>query len=552
MNATWIALLTSGIAVGFLIAWFIRRRDVRAKERIIYLATQAKTAVETELSRSQTESAGIRARLEEKSTRITDLESAVKERDAQLTVGIAVRERVAQLLAEAEGLRKNLEKHQSEFLNLQDESRIARERILELTGSEARLVTELEAERLSSGAKLTALQDAQVQLREAFTALSAEALRANNQSFIELAKAQMGEFQAGAVIDLDQRKVAINELVAPIRDSLEKVDTTIQAIERTRSEAYGSLTAQLQTVADTQHQLHAETSNLVNALRSPSVRGRWGEMQLRRVVELAGMIEHCDFTEQPVAASPDSRVRPDLIVHLPMGKQIIVDAKVPLEAYLKALEAPDEPTRLALLQAHARQVRDHMTKLSSKNYCDQFENTPDHVVMFIPGEVFFFTALQHDPELIEYGVSKGVFVAGPMTLISLLRAVSYGWRQERIAENAEAISRNGRELYDRIGTLADHIRKLGGALDRSVETYNQMIGSFETRVLVSARRFKDLGPATGGDLEQIESIDCMTRQIQAAEFGEEEDMPTRTQEEITFPVVDTPEEELGECDNVPF
>jgi DNA recombination protein RmuC len=241
-------------------------------------------------------------------------------------------------------------------------------------------------------------------------------------------------------------------------------------------------------------------------------------MQLRRVVELAGMADHCDFTEQPSEQVEDGRVRPDLVVHLPMGKNVIVDAKVPLDAYLRALEAPDEQTQRALLREHAQQVRAHMTKLAGKSYWQHVDDTPDHVVMFIPGEVFFFAALQHDPELIEFGVGKNVFVAGPATLISLLRSVAYGWRQERIAENAQAISQNGQELYERVATLADHLRKLGAALDRSVESYNQAIGSLESRVLVSARKFKELGATNADEIDAVDGVERSARQLVAPEL----------------------------------
>lgn len=505
-------------AMGFYIAWLIGRRELQRRDRILDDANRAKSTVEAQLTQSRTEAAGLAVRLEERVARVAELEARVREQDNRLAASIEVRERLAQLTAEAEGLRAHLEQRQVELLTVREEQQCARREILELREKQATLNKQLEVERDASAEKLVLVQDAESQLRETFKALSADALRENNRSFLELAKTQMGEFQTGAVADLDQRNKAIDELVAPIRDSLLKVDSRIQEVERTRSEAYGALSNQLQSVAETQRQLHNETSNLVRALRAPSVRGRWGEIQLRRVVELAGMAEHCDFTEQPVADSADGRVRPDLVVHLPTEKQVIVDSKVPLEAYLKALEAPDDATRTALLREHARQVRDHMVKLASKSYWAQFENTPDHVVMFIPGEVFFFAALQHDPELIEYGVSRNVFVAGPTTLISLLRTVAYGWRQERIAENAEAISRNGRELYDRIATLADHLRRLGAALDRGVEAYNDMVGSMESRLLVGARRFKELGAASGHDLEKPRHIERGIREPQALEL----------------------------------
>jgi len=504
--------------VGFLVAWLLCRRELKTKQVALSETSMAKLALEADSAQTRADAAGLAARMEERTARVAELEATLKDREMNLAASVELREHVARLSAEAGARQAMLEQRQAELTTTRTEHEGARREILELRETQARLTQELETERSGSAEKLGLLKDAETQLREAFKTLSADALRENNQFFIELAKAQMGDLRAGAVDDLDQRTKAIHELVAPIRDSLQKVDSQIQEVERTRAQAYGALNNQLQVVAETQRQLYGETSNLVRALRAPSVRGRWGEIQLRRVVELAGMAEHCDFTEQPVVDSPDGRVRPDLVVHLPTQKQVIVDAKVPLEAYLKALEAPDDGLRSTLLEEHARQVRDHMVKLAAKSYWSQFEHTPDHVVMFIPGEVFFFAALQHDPELIEYGVSRNVFVAGPATLISLLRTVAYGWRQERIAENAEAISRNGRELYERVTTLAEHFRKLGASLDRSVEAYNQAVGSLETRVLVGARRFKELGATNGPDLEPLDGIERSARKLHSPDI----------------------------------
>jgi len=369
----------------------------------------------------------------------------------------------------------------------------------------------LDHERRSAAEKHALLVDAQSQLRDAFQSLSAEALRQNNQSFLDLAKTSLGEFQKTAAADLESRRREIGDLVAPVRESLDKVDAKLQAVERDRVGAYASLTEQVQSLLQTQRQLHTETSKLVRALRTPAVRGRWGEIQLKRVVELAGMLEHCDFFEQLSVTTEEGRLRPDLIVKLPGGRNVVVDAKAPLGAYLEAFEASDESLREALLRDHSRQVRDHMTKLGAKSYSAQFEPAPEFVVMFLPGETFFGAALQHDPGLIEFGVDKKVIPASPTTLIALLRAVAYGWRQEQLADNAVAISALGRELHDRVRAMAEHFLRLGAQLDKTVATYNDVIGSMERRVLVTARRLREKGAATGEEIPLLEAIDRSSR-----------------------------------------
>jgi DNA recombination protein RmuC len=382
----------------------------------------------------------------------------------------------------------------------------------------ARATAALEHERGAAAEKMRLLGDAKEELANAFKALSADALRTNNSSFLELARTTLERYQTEAKDDLEQRRVAVEHLVAPIRESLAKVDGQIQHLERARSEAYGALMGQVRTLAESQERLRAETGNLVTALRAPAVRGRWGEIQLRRVVEMAGMLSHCDFVEQVTATADERRLRPDLVVKLPGGKNVVVDAKVPLQAYLEAVEAQDEDTRTARLGDHARQIRQHMAKLSLKSYWEQFQPAPEFVVMFIPGEAFYSAALEQDPGLIEEGVSQRVLLATPTTLIGVLKAVAYGWHQETVAESARAVSRLGRELHGRIAVLGDHMAKLGVQLDRAVSTYNQTVGSLERRVLPAARRFSELGADGGREIPVLEPVEKSTQVPQALEL----------------------------------
>lgn len=363
--------------------------------------------------------------------------------------------------------------------------------------------------------KLRAYSEAEERLSDAFRALSAEALRINNEQFLQT----MRGFQENAREELARRQNAIGELVSPLRESLDKVDSKLQQLEVARTGAYSTLTEQVRSLAESQNLLRSETANLVKALRSPAARGRWGEIQLKRVVEMAGMLEYCDFIEQHTLQTPDGRIRPDLTVRLPNNRRIVVDSKVPLAAYLESIETQDDQVRAARLKDHAAQLRAHISRLATKSYWSQFEAAPDFVVAFLPGEAFFAAALQAEPALIEYGIENRVLIATPTTLIALLKAVAYGWRQESVAQNAQEISRLGRDLYERIGTLAAHFAKVGSCLDRATEAYNQAVGTLESRVLVSARKLREKGVGASDELGQPEPLERIARPVTAPELG---------------------------------
>ncbi|MDB5037585.1 MAG: hypothetical protein JWQ35_1113 [Bacteriovoracaceae bacterium] len=379
-----------------------------------------------------------------------------------------------------------------------------------------------EIERVTAE-KIELLKTTQDALSNSFKALSSDALQKNNQSFLDLAKTQLEKFQEGAKQDLSQRQTAIFDVIKPVKESLERVDQKIQLLEKTRAQTDASLIQQVKSLIDVQKDLRTETSNLVTALRAPQGRGLWGEMQLKRVVEMAGMLEYCDFTIQDSVTTADGRLRPDLIARLPGGKNIVVDAKTPLLAYLEAIQQMTPEGKKEKFLEHARQVRKHLEQLGRKSYWDQFQPAPEFVVLFLPGESFFSAALEYDPTLIELGVAQNVIIATPTTLIALLRAVAYGWRQEKLAENAKVIGELGKEIYKRLSDMASHLARLGKNLESSVDVYNAAIGTIESRVLVSGRKFKELESSTMGvEIESLIPIDKKARNFQAPEMENSE------------------------------
>jgi DNA recombination protein RmuC len=430
-----------------------------------------------------------------------------------LLAWLALRSRTAALSARLSLREKELSGQKAELARLLEDQR-------QLVESRARLQSALELERKASNEKIELLTRAGEDLQNSFKALAADALKSNNSSFLQIAQETLKRFQSEAKGDLETRQKAVAELIAPVSESLKKVDAQIQQMEVARGEAYGDLKAQVQSLITTQKELQSETGNLVRALRTPNVRGRWGEIQLRRVVEIAGMLPYCDFAEQETVTTEAGRFRPDLVVKLPGGKSVVVDAKTPLQAFLDAFETNDEEARRACLAAHARQVRDHINTLSGKKYWEQFESTPEFVVMFLPGETFFSAALEQDTGLIEHGVLNKVIPASPTTLIALLKAINYGWNQEKLARNAQQISALGKELHERLRNLGGHIASVGANLDRAVESYNKAVGSLETRVLVSARKFADLGASVADDIPELEPVETSSRAL-SFEWDEE-------------------------------
>jgi DNA recombination protein RmuC len=382
---------------------------------------------------------------------------------------------------------------------------------VELEAARVRLesTTRQEADRISL------LEQSEARLRATFESLAGETLRSNSELFLQLAREALGRDQAVAASTLKERETAIAQLVEPIRAALQKTEAQAEALERERRDAFSSLRTQIETLANGQTQLQRETRNLVTALRRPEVRGRWGELTLRRLVELAGMAEHCDFTEQLTIPGIEGTLRPDLVVHMPESRDLVVDVKAPLDAYLEALEAATEEGRQLALKRHGQQVETRVRQLSSKSYWAQFEHSPQFVVLFLPGDQFLSAALAERPELLENALKQNVILATPSTLIALLKTVAYGWRQAAVAENAATIRELGQELYRRLGNFTGHLGRVGQRLDQAVEAYNAAVGSLERQLMPQARRFPELGVTADAPLPELEQIDHVTRKLTA-------------------------------------
>jgi len=381
----------------------------------------------------------------------------------------------------------------------------------------AALAARLEESERNLQSQRDLLVQAELRLSDAFSAVAADALRKNNESFLTLAVEKLGAAQQSSAQDLNHRQEAIALMVKPVHESLTKVDAQIAALETARGEAYGRLTAQVSSLAESQNILRTETGNLVKALRAPAVRGRWGEMQLKRAVEMAGMLEHCDFGQQVTLTTEEGRFRPDMVVRLPAGRNIVVDAKVPLEAYLDAVSANTDEERAKRLRDHAQQVRNHVQKLGAKSYWEQLAGSPEFVILFLPGEAFFSAALEASPSLLEEGVGSKVLIATPTTLIALLQTVQVSWREERLAENAQKISEQGRQLHRALSSLFEHWSKLGRAIGSVNEHFNRAVGSLDQRVMPAARKLQELGAGSSRELAELEQLDVRPRLVDPEE-----------------------------------
>lgn len=475
------AVLLLGLVIGGILGWFFR---------------SASTGADFALTRQRAEQA--EAGLAEAREQMAQLTRSRDGALAELREESARRATFEALAAGVPELQREIE---TRSLGLAQYQRT----VLELTRDKESLAATIEAERKASEEKLRLLSDAKTALSDAFNSLSAAALKSNSEEFLKLAAA---------------REQALSQVISPIKDALGRFEGKIQALEVAREGAYQGLVQQVTQLLDTGRQLRAETSNLVQALRSPVIRGQWGEIQLRRVVEMAGMLNYCDFVEQETVRTEGGVLRPDLIVKLPAGKSIVVDAKAPVAHFLDAMAVADEAERKQRLQGFARLVRERVGELGRKSYWDQFKETPELVVMFLPGDHFYSAALQEDPALLEYGVEQKVLIATPVNLIGLLRAIAYGWRQEAIAANAKEISELGAELYKRIADLAGHWMDLGRNLTRTVDAYNSAVGSLESRVMVSARRFRELGAASSAaEVAVLEPVEKAPRSLKVFDIG---------------------------------
>ena len=518
--------ILAGVAAGGAISAVLLARVFRERQRQelseIERLRQQETALRKELDTSREDLKKLYAQAQTYYVRceqINPLQEKIRELEQELNTArqeiLRLKGEAVQEKTRADELTAQLADRERQMKQQQEEIRGLLQTLSDQHAQLTELQTRMEEERRAVEEKLSLLEHAREQLRDAFKALSSETLKQNTSALVEQAKHIFQQFQEQAKGEFQHHHKAVGELISPVRETLDKLNKELQESEKKRHEMQGSLSEQIRGLMETQQKLQQETGRLVQALRQPQQRGRWGELQLRRVVELAGMVQYCDFEEQVSTSGSDASIlRPDMIVNLPGGRKVVVDAKVSLEAYLKAVEAPPEEQD-KLLKNHATQIRQHVDRLCSKSYMDAVGNALDFVVMFIPGEPFFSEALRRDPSLIEYAAERRIVFATPTTLIALLRAVAYGWQQQILTENARNIQKQGAELLERMAQFLKHFNKLGTQLEQSVKTYNEAVGSMESRLLVTLRRFPELGVQISKDLPELNDINTAIRPVRA-------------------------------------
>lgn len=489
-----------GIALGAVIVFFV------IKARYSEMYNKQKYEQETELKLINERNSNLDSKITELNDLILKKDDLLDNTQKELS---SAKENLAAYKEKAQEIPKFEEKI-NRYENLVEEKNNEIKNQAETLSS---IKKELEKEKNNHEEKIAVYEQAENKLKDVFKAMSSTALESNNENFIKAAKELFGEYKNSFEHNFDSRKKEIESFVNPLKETLNSFDKFVKDIEKSRNESYGELKEQVISLKEAHSNLHNETKHLVDALKKPTVRGRWGEIQLKRVVEMAGMLNYCDFEEQKHIASEQGNLRPDMIINLPNSKQIVVDSKVSLSAYLDAIESKDEKSKNDYLLKHSIQIKEHLKKLSSKSYYEHFEQTPEFVVCFLPGEIYYYAALEKDPSLIEYGAENNVLIATPTSLISLLKAVAYGWRQEQIAESSKIISKTGKELYERISKFAEHLSSVGKGLESATKSYNKAVGSFESRVLSSARKFTDLGVSTNKEISEVALSETGLRQL---------------------------------------